>query len=76
MVEVGVILEEGESSEGGFYVGVGTDVFPAGVRCQGQTDVSGFSDGVLASVSSTYLYVEIIVAVASGDGYGGVYDGS
>lgn len=67
LVEVGVLPEEGDPAVGGFEVGVGTVVFPAGVGGLGKTDVGGFSEGVLAGIDASYTDVEGVGAVAAGD---------
>ncbi len=43
LVEVGVLLEEGDPSVGGFHIGVDTVAFFTGAREKGQADVGGFA---------------------------------
>ena len=67
LVEVGVLLEEGEPTVGHVHVGVGLPVLPGGVWGLGQTDVGGFSQGVLAGIDASYTDVQGRAAIARAD---------
>ena len=67
LVEVGVLLEEGEPTVGNVHVSVRLAVFPGGVWGLGQTDVGGFSQGVLAGIDASYTDVQGRAAVAGAD---------
>ncbi len=67
LVEVGVLLEEGEPTVGHVHVSVRLPVLPGGVWSLGQTDVGGFTQGVLTGIDASYPDVQGRAAIAGAD---------
>ena len=53
-----------------------TVVVPGGVGGEGETEVGGFTEGVLGGVGSANTDVELVAAVAGGDDEGGSDEGT
>lgn len=67
LVEIGMLLEEGEPMVGYFHVGMTLSVAPGGILGLGKTDIGCFTQGVLAGIDTSYLNVEGTATVAGTD---------